>query len=187
MDVKEIKQIMEKDFKDIEKIKQAMTEKLNILEGFVKIKEVEQNPNFNEPWMPKDKDTFYYLNSILNVEYDEMRRCYIEQIKPFYIDKGNCFKTREQAEQRAKEIKVYNLLKNFSMANGGDEIDWNNKEQDKYSIYINFDKEENWEDNIRIYQANAQRYYFGEVYFISYEVAEEALRRYKKELEELAK
>ncbi len=42
------------------------------------------------------------------------------------LKSGNCYKTYEEAEQRAKEIKVYTLLKNFSDANFGSGIDFTN-------------------------------------------------------------
>jgi hypothetical protein len=172
---------------DLEQQKKALNECLESLEltkksVLEKLKEIEEEeqPKFNEPWKPKNDDTFYFLDAKLDVNYDEMPRCYIKQIKPFYIDNGNCFKTREQAEQRAKEIKVYNLLKNFSDANGGGDIDYLGEKSFWFIAYSFLDKSfyVAWQQNAIAVNT---------VYFTSKEVAEEALKKYHKELEELRK
>jgi hypothetical protein len=131
------------------------------------------NPKFNEPWMPKLGEKFYYLDfedyeMIKIVDKLEYENLYYRTL----LKNGFIFKTYEQAQQRAKEIKVYNLLKNFSDANNP------NNEQCNYYIDL-------CDSKFTILNSNYIQ--VGVVYFISREVAEESLRRYKKELEELVK
>jgi hypothetical protein len=142
----------------------------------------EEKPKFNEVWMPNrsgaNGDQWFYLTEA---------NCLYSSTSTFGLDAcleiGNCFETCEQAQQRAKEIKVYNLLKNFSDANGGDKIDYSDITQPKSYIYFVPDFKE-----FRIYEEETPtEINFNTIYFISEEVAEEALRRFKKELEELVK
>jgi len=143
-----------------------------------------EKPKFNEPWNPEEDQKYYsldYEGDIGCTEFENWRMDYAR------FDFGNCFKTREQAEQRAKEIKVYNLLKNFSDANGGENLFEKSlnmgdiETQKKYKIIINSARE------FILCPADSFPFYkeLGVVYFISEEVAEEALRRYKTELEEV--
>jgi len=131
---------------------------------------------FNEPWRPDMDEVYYYINingEVMNSNW---------HWKPWdsnLYEMGNCFKTQEEAEIRAQEIKVYNLLKNFSDANGGENIDWSNRGDEKYYLY--YDVLENK------FSINAMKYFkdIGLVYFFSEEIAEEALRRYCHDLEKL--
>jgi hypothetical protein len=170
---------MEKTFKSIEEIDKEIEQKneeLEVLNDFKKRWLEEEKPKFNEPWRPK-KGEEYYMNycgtTIKNI------RGLFEDIAELPI---NCFKTREEAEQRLKEIKVYNLLKNFSLANGSNDIDYYNNQQDKY--FISYDVEDK---EFRILNSKTSKICFNEVAFASVDVAEEALRRYKKELEDILK
>lgn len=135
-----------------------------------------QKPKFNEPWTPKEGDIFWFIEDNLTTNFIDFSEDFDKHYKNILIHSGNCFKTEQQAEQRAKEIKVYNLLKNFSLANGGDRIAIGNK---KYFILedITSGKHEN-----KFKISNLL-----DIEFYSQEVAEEAFRRYKKELEELGK
>ena len=76
---------------------------------------------------------------------------------------------KELMQQRAYSETLNRLLWRFSMMNGGSEIDWDNKNQTKYSIYYNFDCNM-WSTNYFLHTAK----YF-EPYFISEEVAERAI------------
>jgi hypothetical protein len=112
----------------------------------------EEKPKFNDPWTPKEGETYYFIDSLGEIESAIYTNYCCDNNR---ITFGNCFETYEQAEQRSKEIKVLNLLLNFSDANGGNGIFVDN-------LLLSI----NWKNK---------------------EVAEEALRRYKKELEELRK
>lgn len=76
---------------------------------------------------------------------------------------------KELMQQRAYSETLNRLLWRFSMMNGGSEIDWDNKNQTKYSIYYNFACNM-WSTNYFLHTAK----YF-EPYFISEEVAERAI------------
>lgn len=75
---------------------------------------------------------------------------------------------KELMQQRAYSETLNRLLWRFSMMNGGSEIDWDNDDQIKYSIYYNFD-DNMWSTNF-LYTVK----YF-EPYFISEEVAQRAI------------
>lgn len=101
---------------------------------------------FNEPLKPKYGEIYFFIESN-GVVKDTYWYDFEGNIAEY--NNGNCFKTREQAEQRAKEIKVYNLLKNFSCANNGGELDiaklidaikWDSVEIKNYAIK-KYDKE----------------------------------------------
>lgn len=138
--------------------------------GFERRKE---KPKFNEPWNPETGETYYFIGSYGNIQ-DRIKGCFDEFFYKWLIETGNCFKTYEQAEQRAKERKVYNLLKNFSDANGdGNILD--------YKIGL---------DSFNTFHVFAEIVNIDPIFnikFSSREVAAEALRRYRKELEELVK
>ena len=81
---------------------------------------------------------------------------------------ANYCRDRKIMEQRALHETLNRLLWRFSMQNGGDEIDWRNKEQDKF--YIFWDYENNGFDIgiDDVCKGNEQ-------YFVSEEVAIQAI------------
>ena len=80
------------------------------------------------------------------------------------------YSTDKQLMQQRAYYEILNrLLWRFSMMNGGSEIDWDNKNQTKYSIYYNFACNM-WSTN---YFLHTSKYF--EPYFISEEVAERAI------------
>lgn len=84
---------------------------------------------------------------------------------------GNCYKTREEAEQAAEILKIHNELKHYAEEHNEAEIDWSNNDQRKYyisSITLGYDDIDiDW--NQRIKQPN-------QIYFTSYEIAEDAIK-----------
>jgi hypothetical protein len=147
-------------------------EQLSTSNVVVKIEKEEEKPKFNEPWKPEEGESCFRLTTAIE---DNLLRNIISDIK---------FKTYDQALKRAKEIKVYNLLKNFSLANGGDKIDFQGSVC-KPAYYIAYDY---YKKELKISSiSNTTHSRFSAVYFISQEVAQEALRKYRKELEELGK
>lgn len=135
-----------------------------------------QKSRFNESWKPERKEIYFYIDDLGIVYNEEYRNTPSDNLR---LENGNCFKTYGQAEQRAKEIKVYNLLKNFSMANGEDKINWKSMELKWYIYYAESEKE------FKI--GNIYDRTIMDAIFYSKEVAEEAFRLYKAELEELWK
>lgn len=84
-------------------------------------------------WKPKDNEQYWYITDYGTVNYtlfmsknqnDDMR-----------FKNYNCFKTREEAEQEAEKILIRRQLEDIARRlNKGEEIDWNNHTQRKYTI-----------------------------------------------------
>jgi hypothetical protein len=129
----------------------------------------EEKPNFNEPWKPNIfiREPYYYIDAFGNIaEVEEEHDCL--ELKKNLIKFYNYFRTKKQA----LEIKVYNLLKNFSEANKTE------FEGIQFSIFYN-----NAEDDFYVAVNNIPEYIitFFDIKFNSQEVAEEAVRRYRTE------
>ena len=86
------------------------------------------------------------------------------------------FSTKEKAEEIAFKQTLFRKLQRFSDENGGNEIDWNDEIKMKWGIWYNPEYEE---------LASCPYFYgqaFGQVYFISEEVAEKAIELFRDEL-----
>ena len=99
----------------------------------------------------------------------------------YYMDverykQANYFSTKEKAEEINFKQMLFRKLQRFSDENGGNEIDWNDEIKMKWGIWYNHDYEE---------LASCPYFYgqaFGQVYFISKEVAEKAIELFRDEL-----
>ena len=84
----------------------------------------------------KRNSRYYYLNScgaIYSVFDNEIAS------DNFRYSTGNFFETSEEVKIYQKKLIIEQELKDIAMElNKGEEIDWNNKEQDKYYLYYNF-------------------------------------------------
>ena len=93
-----------------------------------------------------------------------------------YYKQANYFSTKEKAEEINFKQMLFRKLQRFSDENGGNEIDWNDEIKMKWGIWYNHDYEE---------LASCPYFYgqaFGQVYFISEEVAEKAIELFRDEL-----
>jgi hypothetical protein len=87
-------------------------------------------------WKPEDGDIFYYIDTYCRVIKEQWADTPTDKI---YYKKDNCFKTREQAETEIEKILVCRQLENIAKRlNRGQEIDWFNDNQYKYSLHFNF-------------------------------------------------
>lgn len=89
---------------------------------------------------------------------------------------ANYFSTKEKAEEINFKQTLFRRMQRFSDENGGSEIDWVDGETAKYHIYFDYESEsvvtcESWE--LRD---------FGQVYFKTEEIAEQAIKLFKEEL-----
>lgn len=86
-------------------------------------------------WKPKDEDTFWfvtYCGNICNSDWGaDYEWCYLT---------GNCFKTKIEAEEHAKEIEYTARYKNY-IEEHSEPLDWDDERQVKY--YAEFWCEEN--------------------------------------------
>ena len=89
---------------------------------------------------------------------------------------ANYFSTKEKAEEINFKQTLFRKLQRFSDENGGNEIDWNNEIKMKWGIWYNYEYEELASCPYVYGQA------FGQVYFISEEVAEKAIELFRDEL-----
>lgn len=83
---------------------------------------------------------------------------------------GNCFKTKEEAENAAERLKIRAELQRYADEHNDKEIDWGNYNQTKY--FFNYD---NFENEIRILCTINSREPF-QIYFTSRNIAKDAVK-----------
>lgn len=99
----------------------------------------------------------------------------------YYMDverykQANYFSTKEKAEEINFKQMLFRKLQRFSDENGGNEINWSNRFQSKYGILFSYRNGKLFVDNY----FGARE--FGQVYFISAEVAKRAIELFRDEL-----
>lgn len=92
------------------------------------------------------------------------------------MDNANYFSTEEKAEEINFKQILFRKLQRFSDENGGNEIDWSDTDQLKYGIFYNSDSNRLLSDDRWVSRD------FGQVYFISEEVAEKAIELFHDDL-----
>ena len=123
-------------------------------------------------WKPNKLGEEYY--SILTYGEVGIYEFYDDDIDKKVIGSGNYFKTKEEAERKAFEIKVHRQLELFALENNETKIDWNNNSE-KYMISYNRD------GGLFIDEVYSLKD-FGQVYFTSKEVAKKAIETFKDDL-----
>ena len=92
-------------------------------------------------WQPKDGEKYWYItntNQLSQIDFTSERSYKREDDYQRWLT-YNCFQTREQAEQEAEKILVRRILEDIARRlNKGQKIDWNDRNQIKYSIHFNF-------------------------------------------------
>lgn len=83
---------------------------------------------------------------------------------------GNYFKTDEEAEHMVEKLKVIKELQDFAIENRDEEIDWYDKEQDKWEISYK-------DSNVEPICNNYYRAQAFNIYFASKEIAQEAIKK----------
>lgn len=92
------------------------------------------------------------------------------------IDDANYFSTKEKAEEINFKQTLFRKLQRFSDENGGNEIDWNKGEQRKWMIRFDHGAK-------RLYVVlNTDIQNFGQVYFVSKKITEQAIELFHDEL-----
>lgn len=84
-------------------------------------------------WKPKKGESYWYICNAGNIVDDTNDNTKTDEDR-FSI--GNCFKTQEEAKHMVEKLKVIRELKDFALENNEEEIDWNNVEQDKYTLVL---------------------------------------------------
>lgn len=89
---------------------------------------------------------------------------------------ANYFTNVKKAEEIDFKQTLFRKLQRFSDENGGNEIDWSDKFEYKHCIVYDYEK-----DNFRTGLVSSC-HSFGQVYFISEEVTQQAIELFKEEL-----
>lgn len=88
----------------------------------------------NKKWRPKGREYYYYLGDCGYI-YEAVATFDESDIREYRIRHGNCFKTREEAEQYRENLNTKAKLKALAEElNGNEIIDWKNNNQFKYFI-----------------------------------------------------
>lgn len=115
-------------------------------------------------WKPSLGDKYYYINSNGDIKFSYYntrsidKRCIV-----------NFFKTDEEAEHMVEKLKVIKELQDFAIENRDEEIDWYDKEQDKWEISYK-------DSNVEPICNNYYRAQAFNIYFTSLEIAKEAIK-----------
>ena len=97
-----------------------------------------KNLKIEEPkgkWMPAEDEQYYHIDEDLEIEsefFDD------DEYDNNLIKLGNCFKTEEEAQFVADKIKYTLMFKNY-VEEHSDPLDWENHQQEKWSIYYDCD------------------------------------------------
>lgn len=115
-------------------------------------------PNKNEKYcyIGGDGDIYHTVNSNLTVD-------------DCIFSIGNYFKTDEEAEHMVEKLKVIKELQDFAIENRDEEIDWYDKEQDKWEISYK-------DSNVEPICNNYYRAQTFNIYFTSLKIAKEAIK-----------
>lgn len=125
----------------------------------------------NKVWKPNEGDKYY----VVSIKGMVLKYKFInDNVDKELINFGNYFKTKEEAERKAFEIKLHRQLELFALENNETEIDWNNSSE-KYIISYNID------GGLFIDEVYSLKD-FGQVYFASEEVARKAIETFKDDL-----
>lgn len=120
-----------------------------------------------------ENESYYSING--NSYVEEMTEDMCMEDKYYYED-ANYFSTEDKAEEINFKQTLFRKLQRFSDENGGNEIGWKEVDQGKYGIWYNADH-----GKIEVGSTWAVRD-FGQVYFISEEVARQAIDLFHDDL-----
>lgn len=120
-------------------------------------------------WKPREGELYFYVNSNGEIEYRYYKNRNIND-KRRICNIGNFFKTDEEAAHMAEKLKVIKELRDFALEHNDEEIDWYDKEQDKWEISYK-------DSNIEPICNNYYRAQTFNIYFTSLEIAKEAIKK----------
>lgn len=89
-------------------------------------------------WKPEYDDDYWYVDSF-GIVKDTSRNT--DSFDNWTMLTGNCFKTKEEAEEHKKQIEYTARYKNY-IEEHSEPLDWENDNQRKYFACYNFYKEE---------------------------------------------
>ncbi len=103
---------------------------------------IEQSKKKKGFFKPEPGEKFYYVHR----DYNRYEIGYGfwggDKFDYFFLSEGNCFKTRQEAEQHKTYLEALQRVRLYIMENHYFEPDWSNEEQEKWNIeYDHKDKE----------------------------------------------
>ena len=130
----------------------------------------------NDVW-PKEKDKCYFINSYGEIDYEHFSSK--NHIDVSRVSIGNCYKTKEEAEQAVEKMKVMAELKRLadkSWKEAGVEIDWSpSNSSTKYFVRCGM------ECDIVLVDNNYSIKNINDIYFHSEQKAKEAIDKISEE------
>ena len=171
-----------KDNMNIEQLNLEYKNKMDALmeEYKEKIKEATKK---EEPFIKKGQryftiNNYFCISKTKNLGYEDDKE---------RIELGNCYpftdETKDKVKKEVKLIaerrKLQLQMEQFARLNNKEEIDWNDTEQHKWSLYVNYAKNEiriDWASNCRD---------LNNIYFTSKEIAEKALEKFGDRIRKL--
>ena len=131
-------------------------------------------PNPLTGWERVDKGQKYYCtNGLYEVSDTNEAVCVVDEV---LYEKAMYFSTKEKAEEINFKQTLFRKLQRFSDENGGNEIDCSNLFQEKFGITYNCG-DKKLETALYFHHND-----FGQVHFISEEIAEKAIELFRDEL-----
>ena len=125
---------------------------------------VEEKKNW---WKPELDDNYYIIFSDGSIDYTNYD-CDWDDKRIMAI--GNCFQTEEQAEFMVEKLKVIHELEKFAYENNTEEIDWNDTNQEKLYLTMNY-----MDKCIDVFYTYSWIYSPSNIYFTSKKIAKEAI------------
>ena len=145
-----------------------------------KIKEATKK---EEPFIKKGQryftiDNYFRISTTKNLGYeDDKERIQIGNCYPFTDETKD--KVKKEVKLIAERRKLQLQMEQFARLNNEEEIDWSNTEQHKWSLYVNYAKNEiriDWASNCRD---------LNNIYFTSKEIAQKALEKFGDRIRKL--
>lgn len=127
-------------------------------------------------WERAEEDEQYHAVGCVSVINKVEGSSFIPHVDAVFYESANYFSTEEKAEEINFKQTLFRKLQRFSDENGGNEIDWKCYKESKWIIsYDHID------EKLRVFH-NVYAQSFGQVYFISKEVADKAIELFHDEL-----
>lgn len=93
-----------------------------------------KNQKKGKRWKPDCGEEYYYVGLFGHVGELKWENCFEDQ---YLYSQGNCFKTEQEAKEQSENLKTKAELRALAEELNGDvAVDWNNRIQDKYYLYI---------------------------------------------------
>ena len=118
-------------------------------------------------WEPKKDEQYYIICGDGSIDYNNYDGDYDDKR---FMAIGNCFQTEEQAEFIVEKLKVIHELKRFAYENNEEEIDWNDTNQEKLYLTMNY-----MDKCIDVFYTYVWIYSPSNIYFTSKNIAKEAI------------